>query len=881
MAEPIAAPATGVNLLTQLLGQNQSTNGQQLTQQLQQALTQGTQTGTQSGTSSASTINTAELGPLLQQFAANSGGMDPKMMEALITSIFQEGARAVPELTGQFANSTGSRVRGNSGLNLALGDLNRQLSTQAVTAILQENQARNQTAQRAAESIAGNTRQTQQQGATQQANQGATTQQQTGSTSGNTQTQQRQQTGVNPNMAGLLGVGGSALNWLDKKGVFKDLFGQGGGGATGAGGITSATGGTLPSFGAPAAATTFGAPAASSGFLASAPVQSPVSQAPGGGLSIGGGGLAPVGGGGGGSAPIGGGGGFTGGLGGSSYGGLGSGIGLDFGAGAGSLGSGFFDLGSGSSLGNMGSSFFGSNPYDYAGDAGGITGIVGGSGGMDPSMFSQLPDYAIETLSGVGDFAGGIVDGIGGFLGGIGDWVGSFFADGGQVGNRGFGAPGDTRYGGGGTNLRTPVSTGNIWNATRLRNEMEAGLIPPPVLLQPGTTPRIPAGMPTGVPVTAGGVAALIPFLAQQMLGFANGGTVGMHEPRYQPGGYADGGQIQTGAAPERRRNQNYMGVRPQRERAEALNYEGYGAPTQAVGASTPAGAVSGGGGGGVAAISGGGGGVQTMGATPGTPVAGTQANNITQLQYALMQEAVARQQQQAAAEALARTNAGGGSGGVGEGASPTGASTDGTGPSGIGAAPPGTASAVSAGLSAIGLGVPGLSIALSAIAALDQAISAANSGQGIAGLGSTTGSGGGMDSSPTATSTGVADNGVTGIDIGTIGLAEGVGDSGGANAASADNAGAGTTGDTGEGDGAGPGGGGGAGSGAGPGWANGGLVRGPGTGTSDSIKVKSRDPGGKQIRYSDGEYVIPRDVVEALGTSHFDRLLDAFHTRV
>ena len=55
----------------------------------------------------------------------------------------------------------------------------------------------------------------------------------------------------------------------------------------------------------------------------------------------------------------------------------------------------------------------------------------------------------------------------------------------------------------------------------------------------------------------------------------------------------------------------------------------------------------------------------------------------------------------------------------------------------------------------------------------------------------------------------------------------------------------------------------------AGPGLANGGEVDGPGTGTSDSIKA----------RLSDGEYVIPADVVEKLGVQFFDQLRNQFHT--
>lgn len=64
-------------------------------------------------------------------------------------------------------------------------------------------------------------------------------------------------------------------------------------------------------------------------------------------------------------------------------------------------------------------------------------------------------------------------------------------------------------------------------------------------------------------------------------------------------------------------------------------------------------------------------------------------------------------------------------------------------------------------------------------------------------------------------------------------------------------------------------------------GYKSGGKVTGPGTSTSDSILVTSRDPGGRAIQYSDGEYVIPADIVRKLGTDVFDRLLQAFHTPV
>jgi hypothetical protein len=49
------------------------------------------------------------------------------------------------------------------------------------------------------------------------------------------------------------------------------------------------------------------------------------------------------------------------------------------------------------------------------------------------------------------------------------------------------------------------------------------------------------------------------------------------------------------------------------------------------------------------------------------------------------------------------------------------------------------------------------------------------------------------------------------------------------------------------------------------------GMQRGPGTGTSDSIPA----------RLSDGEFVIPADVVHAKGTHFFQKLIDKFHTQV
>lgn len=56
------------------------------------------------------------------------------------------------------------------------------------------------------------------------------------------------------------------------------------------------------------------------------------------------------------------------------------------------------------------------------------------------------------------------------------------------------------------------------------------------------------------------------------------------------------------------------------------------------------------------------------------------------------------------------------------------------------------------------------------------------------------------------------------------------------------------------------------------------GMVRGPGTGTSDSIAAVNRDTG-ERIALSDGEFVIPAAVVRRKGTEFFEKLIEKNHT--
>lgn len=62
------------------------------------------------------------------------------------------------------------------------------------------------------------------------------------------------------------------------------------------------------------------------------------------------------------------------------------------------------------------------------------------------------------------------------------------------------------------------------------------------------------------------------------------------------------------------------------------------------------------------------------------------------------------------------------------------------------------------------------------------------------------------------------------------------------------------------------------------PGRADGGAIRGPGDGVSDSILAHNRDTG-EAIAVSNGEYIVPADVVKAKGVEFFDKLKQKYHT--
>jgi hypothetical protein len=96
--------------------------------------------------SKTTTTGNANVDPLEQVFKAamTAQGAGVPEMQQLISSIFQEGAKQVPSLIAAYSNATGTRSTNNSGLALALNDLNKNMSVDAAK-LITENQTQNRT----------------------------------------------------------------------------------------------------------------------------------------------------------------------------------------------------------------------------------------------------------------------------------------------------------------------------------------------------------------------------------------------------------------------------------------------------------------------------------------------------------------------------------------------------------------------------------------------------------------------------------------------------------------------------------------------------------------------------------------------------------------
>jgi hypothetical protein len=154
----------------------------------------------------------------MQIFGQQMASSTPGGMENLIARIFEQGANTVPGLTQQYANARGSRTSKNSGLQLALEELNRTLGKDAATLVLDQQAKTSNTAAAIAQATKGNT-----------------------TTQNRTTPNQVVRTG-NPAAAGGLGLAGFGLNAADKLGVldmFKNSKKAGVGGMAGAAGTSS------------------------------------------------------------------------------------------------------------------------------------------------------------------------------------------------------------------------------------------------------------------------------------------------------------------------------------------------------------------------------------------------------------------------------------------------------------------------------------------------------------------------------------------------------------------------------------------------------------------------------------------------------------------
>lgn len=112
------------NLLMNFLGgqSSQDQAGEQHSQTGSDSTNTTTGTTTTTGTSTSNT--TADISRLMEVYNRDAAGVTPDMMKA----IFKEGSKEIPGLTTAFANAVGGRTAENSGLGMALGDLNSRIT---------------------------------------------------------------------------------------------------------------------------------------------------------------------------------------------------------------------------------------------------------------------------------------------------------------------------------------------------------------------------------------------------------------------------------------------------------------------------------------------------------------------------------------------------------------------------------------------------------------------------------------------------------------------------------------------------------------------------------------------------------------------------------
>lgn len=87
-------------------------------------------------TTSTTGADPAAIDSLHQLLTTQMGGTTPEGITALINGIFQEGAKKVPGIQTAYGQAVGARATGNSATQLALGDLQTQLASEALKQLL-------------------------------------------------------------------------------------------------------------------------------------------------------------------------------------------------------------------------------------------------------------------------------------------------------------------------------------------------------------------------------------------------------------------------------------------------------------------------------------------------------------------------------------------------------------------------------------------------------------------------------------------------------------------------------------------------------------------------------------------------------------------------
>ncbi len=98
------------------------------------------------GTERTTTGDPGAMDALARILQTQMGQLTPEGIAGLIREIFEQGGKAVPQIATQFGQSAGARTSSNSGINIANANLQKELASKSMSAIMQAQQAAANTA---------------------------------------------------------------------------------------------------------------------------------------------------------------------------------------------------------------------------------------------------------------------------------------------------------------------------------------------------------------------------------------------------------------------------------------------------------------------------------------------------------------------------------------------------------------------------------------------------------------------------------------------------------------------------------------------------------------------------------------------------------------